>query len=262
MKKLSGVLSEIISATSESLEVRKRKQPMESLKSEVYFKRRIGLFSESLAREGLSVIAEIKRASPSKGMLRPELDVAELAQSYEQAGAGAVSVLTDEKYFKGSLDDLKLARESCNLPLLRKDFIIDPYQVWEAGVAGADAVLLIVAALTGDELISLMREIKSAGLEALVEVHDGEDIQVAVDAGASIIGINNRDLSTFKVDLQTCLTLRNEIPQDILSVAESGIKGKKDAIKLKQAGFNAILVGELLMKSEDPGEMVRNLLSG
>lgn len=262
MKKLSGFLSEIVSATSESLEARKQKQPLESLKSDVNFEGRTGLFSESLAREGLSVIAEIKRASPSKGMLRPELDVAELAKSYERAGACAVSVLTEEKYFKGSLHDLKLARESCNLPLLRKDFIIDPYQIWEAAAAGADAVLLIVAALPGDELISLMRESKSAGLEALVEVHDAEDMQVAVDAGARLIGINNRDLSTFKVDLQTCLTLRNEIPQDVLAVAESGIKRKRDAIRLKQAGFNAILVGELLMKSEDPGEMVRNLLSG
>lgn len=261
MKKLSGFLSEIVSATSESLELRKRRIPLESLKSDVYFERKTGLFSESLAGAGLSIIAEIKRASPSKGRLRPQLDVAELAQSYERAGASAVSVLTEEKYFNGSLDDLKLARESCNLPLLRKDFIIDAYQIWEAAAAGADAVLLIVAALSGQELKLLMRESESAGLEALVEVHDARDMKVAVSAGARIIGINNRDLSTFKVDLQTCLSLRNEMPQDVCSVAESGIKGKRDAIRLEQAGFNAILVGELLMKSDDPGEMVRNLLS-
>lgn len=261
MQNMSGFLSEIISDNRERLEARKRNLPIEALKKGISVERQAGVFSESLSKNGISIIAEVKRASPSKGMLRPDLDVAEVVASYERGGASAISVLTEEKYFSGSLGDLILARKSCGLPLLRKDFIVDTYQVWEAAAAGADAVLLIAAALSGDYLIELMAEVESAGLEALVEVHDLEDLVTATGAGASIIGINNRDLRTFEVDLRTCLDLKDKVPSGVISVAESGIKGKSDVVMVEGAGFDAILVGETLMKSKDPEDMLRILLS-
>lgn len=254
-------LSQIIAATREELNARKKKRPLDEIKKVISGSRRTGSFSRALSLPGISLIAEIKRASPSKGMIRPGLDVASVTASYESAGARAVSILTEARYFRGSLDDLRMARSSCSLPLLRKDFIIDPYQVWEAKEAGADAVLLIVAALREDELADLAREAKSAGLETLVEVHSHSELERALSLDAGVVGINNRDLKSFEVDLETSLKLRADIPENVLTVAESGIKDRSDVARLAAAGFNAILVGEVLMRSEDPGRKIKEMIT-
>jgi indole-3-glycerol phosphate synthase len=205
------------------------------------------------------MIAEVKRASPSKGDIRPNLDVAAVVSAYEQAGARAISILTEERHFKGSLMDLRQARQASGLPLLRKDFIIDPYQVWEAAEAGADAILLIVAALKLKQLKELYDEATAAGLECLFEVHKRDELKTALAAGAALVGINNRDLKTFKVNLETTLNLIEFVPKMVPVVSESGIKSSNDVARLAQAGVAAILVGEVLMLSQDPGEKVREL---
>lgn len=211
---------------------------------------------------GVSIIAEIKRHSPSRGLLAKSVDVARRAQLYERAGASAISVLTDSRFFHGSIDDLKTARAQSSLPILRKDFIVSEYQILEARAAGADAVLLIVAALSNDELRSLFDLAKSIGLGVLVEIHDEREAESAVAIGAKIIGINNRDLKTFTVDLATTERVAAILPDDICKVSESGVQSAGDIARLRDAGVDAALIGESLMRLDDPSELIASLLRG
>jgi len=205
------------------------------------------------------VIAEIKRRSPSRGEIRSDFDPVACALAYADAGAAAISVLTDERYFGGRLEYLEAVRRVVPLPLLRKDFIIDPYQLDEARAGGADAVLLIAAALTSAELCALRERAAGLGLDALVEVHDSGQLQAALAAGADLIGINNRDLRTFEVDLGVTERLAAAIPEGVVAVAESGIFSAGDVERLEAAGARAFLVGEALMREEDIGIALRRL---
>ena len=214
----------------------------------------------ALARPGVSLIAEVKRASPSKGVLCPDLDPATLASAYEAGGAAAISVLTDERFFQGSLDDLRTVRQHAGLPVLRKDFVIDPYQIIEARVAGADAVLLIVAVLSDGDLVSLYQLVRELGMAALVEVHDEAELARALEIGPRIVGINNRDLRTFHVDLETTARLRARVPKDVVLVAESGVHTPADVARLSAIGADAMLIGEALVRAPDVGQKIRELL--
>ncbi len=213
------------------------------------------------------IIAEIKRASPSKGILRPDLDAGLTAQQYMQAGAAAISVLTDGPGFQGGIEDLVKVRgtvnfmEDMNVPVLRKDFVVHPYQVWEARGSGADAVLLIVAALGKSKLPEMMEEVESAGMEALVEVHDEDEMQIAIEAGARVIGINNRNLNTFEVDPEVANRLAPMAPEDAVLVAESGIKSPENLKEYMDKNIRAFLVGEALVTAPDPGGRLKEFLS-
>jgi indole-3-glycerol phosphate synthase len=206
-----------------------------------------------------AVIAEIKKASPSAGMIRPDLDVPAIVSSYEKGGAAALSVITEEDYFQGSLEYLRQAREASHLPVLCKDFIIDPVQVFAARAAGADALLLITGVLDQDWLVSLLTTARSVGMDCLVEVHNEDELDRALATDARIIGINNRDLLTFEVTLETTLRLRPLIPTGRLVVSESGINEHADLETLSAAGVDAVLVGTSLMRAEDPSEKLRAL---
>jgi indole-3-glycerol phosphate synthase len=219
-------------------------------------------FSEALIAEGISLIAEMKRSSPSRGPIRPGASVSEIVSAYQAAGARAVSVLTEERHFGGSLADLVEARGACELPLLRKDFLIDEYQLLEARAAGADAVLLIVAALGPHRLAELMVAAGELGMDSLVEVHDEREVEAAVEAGAEVIGINNRDLHSLEVDLATTYRLLADIPAGTVVVAESGITRHEDVRELEGAGIDAILVGEAIMGADEPATAIRELLGG
>jgi indole-3-glycerol phosphate synthase len=217
-------------------------------------------FRRALLGRGPRVIAELKRRSPSKGEIRPDFDPVAIALAYQSGGAAALSVLTDERYFGGSLAVLEAVRAATALPLLRKDFVIDAYQIDEARVAGADAVLLIVAALAPGALAPLYEYARSLGLDVLVEVHDEAELDIAKGIGADLIGINNRDLETFVTDLAVTERLAKRVPQGALVVAESGIFGPEDVARLARAGASAFLVGESLMREADPGLALRRLL--
>jgi indole-3-glycerol phosphate synthase len=212
--------------------------------------------------EGLAVIAEVKRRSPSKGDLAADLDPAALAQAYEQGGATCLSVLTDAEFFGGSPDDLRAARAATRLPVLRKDFTVSPADVCDARIMGADAVLLIAAALDDDELADLHTLALDIGLDALVEVHDEAELDRALAAGAHLVGVNQRDLVTFEVDDERAVRVGAAIPPTVVRVAESGVRGPDDAAALADAGFDAVLVGELLVTSGDPAAAVELLRSG
>ncbi len=209
----------------------------------------------------LNIISEFKRASPSKGIIREGARAAEMARDYEANGAVAISVLTEEGRFMGSMDDLRAVRTAVGIPILRKDFIVDEYQLYESAAAGADAVLLIVAALADDELTKL-REVAEdkLGLDALVEVHTQDELQRAFDSGATLIGVNNRDLRTFEVSLQTSLDLAPEIPSSVISISESGLRTADDLRRLSAAGYQGFLIGESFMREESPGRALRALL--
>ena len=211
---------------------------------------------------GLRVIAELKRASPSRGLLRQEYRRHELARGYAGAGASALSVLTEEQFFLGSLKDLTEVRNTVDLPVLRKDFILDAYQVYESVAAGADALLLIVAALTDEELQSLVVLTKRLRVAALVEVHDEVELERALAAGARLIGVNNRNLKTLEVDLQTSFRLRSKLPAGCVAVSESGIKTSTDLRRLAESGYDAVLIGERLLMERDPGQALALLLEG
>jgi indole-3-glycerol phosphate synthase len=218
-------------------------------------------FRRALAARAPAIIAEIKKASPSKGLLAPDFDPARLARQYEAGGAVALSVLTDGAFFQGSLADLAAARGVCGLPVLRKDFTLDENHVTEAAAGGADAILLIAAILEAAEIRRLAEMAAAYGMAALVEVHDERELAKAIDAGAGIVGVNNRDLTTFEVTLETSLRLAPCIPPEVLKVSESGIRSARDIERLRHAGYQAFLVGEHLMKSADPAEAVRALLT-
>jgi indole-3-glycerol phosphate synthase len=220
-------------------------------------------FAEAIARAGrVNVIAEHKRRSPSRGTIREDLLPADVARRYEKAGAAAISVLTDEPFFGGRVGHLEEVRAVATVPVLRKDFVLDPWQVWEARAAGADAVLLIVAALTDPQLGGLLAVTHEAGMDALVEVHERGELERALAAGARIVGVNNRDLRTLAVSLAPALALAAAIPEDVVAVAESGIRTGADLRRLREAGFDAFLVGERLMSAPDPGEALRELVAG
>lgn len=205
------------------------------------------------------LIAEIKKASPSKGVIRPDFHPADIAVSYEFGGASCLSVLTDVDFFQGSDAYLQQARDACTLPVLRKDFVIDAYQVYEARVLGADCILLIVAALDDRQLAELSDLAMQLGMDVLVEVHDIDELERAIQVPVPLIGINNRNLRTFEVSLQTTLDMRQAVPRDRLLVTESGILGTADVTVMRQAGVNAFLVGEAFMRVEEPGEGLRQL---
>jgi indole-3-glycerol phosphate synthase len=214
------------------------------------------------SRTGVAVIAELKKASPSKGLIREQFCVEELAQELEAAGAAALSVLTDAEFFQGSLANLRAASAAAKIPCLRKDFILDEFQLLEARANSADAILLIVAALSQAELVSLARSAGQRGLDVLCEVHDEEELQRAVDAGCDLIGVNTRDLRTFKVDPETAFRLADQLPKNVVKVAESGIRSGEDIARLRTAGYQAFLIGEALMRAEHPREALRELVAG
>jgi indole-3-glycerol phosphate synthase len=248
----AGALGRIVARTREELVDRKLAVP-EARLIEAGEARRAELrpFAAALARPGLSVIAEHKRSSPSAGVIRADLALEDVVWAYERGGARALSVLTEGPSFAGSLDDLRAAREASTLPILRKDFMIDPYQVHEALAAGADAILLIVAALTPAELVELRELAEAVGLATLVEVHDQRELEIAAGSGARIIGINNRDLTTLQVDVRRTYELLPSVPDGARVVAESGLRTRSDLEALADAGVDAVLVGEALMRAGD-----------
>jgi indole-3-glycerol phosphate synthase len=218
-------------------------------------------FSEGLTRPGISVIAEHKRRSPSAGAIREGATVTEIVSAYERGGATALSVLTEPRHFGGSLDDLREARSVSALPILRKDFIVDPYQLYESSAAGADAVLLIVAALDQRELARLYEEARAIDLDVLVEVHDEPELDRALEIDADVIGINNRDLDDFSVDFERTFDLLADVPAGKTVVSESGIGTREQIEELERVGVDAVLIGELLMRAHDPEQQLRELAS-
>ena len=256
------ILERIVAATTALTAQRRAELPLAGLARLAAAQPAPRDFLAALRQPGISVIAEIKRASPSKGLLRADLDPAALAAVYAAHGAAAISVLTEPNCFQGSLADLAAARAAVTLPLLRKDFIVDPYQVYEARAHGADAFLLIVAALSSPALADLIELGRELGLTALVEVHDEAEVALALAAGAPVVGVNNRNLADFSVDLATTPRLRPLIPPAIPVVGESGIHSAADLARLAAAGVDAVLIGEALVTSADPGARLRELLNG
>jgi indole-3-glycerol phosphate synthase len=254
------ILDRIVEARRESIAHRKRVLPDVALKMAVDKVEPPRDFAGALARDGYNVIAELKKASPSRGILREDYVPATLAASLAAAGAAALSVLTEEEFFLGSLADLKAAKKAAGIPVLRKDFIVDPWQVWEARAAGADAFLLIVAILDDETLRELLELGRSLKMEPLVEVHSREELNRAIAVGAHIIGVNNRDLRDFKVRIETSLALIEFVPEDCIAVSESGLRTHEDLTRLRSAGFDAFLVGEHLMKEADPATPLRSLI--
>jgi indole-3-glycerol phosphate synthase len=217
-------------------------------------------FAAALTRDGINVVAELKKASPSRGLLRAAYNPAALAPGLEQAGAVALSVVTEPDYFQGSLEDLTVARQVTEVPVLRKDFLFDPYQIYEARAAGADAFLLIAAILTAGDLRRLITVGKQLGMAALVEAHTEEELGRALEAGAEIVGINNRNLKTFEVSVESSLRLIEQVPEERVAVSESGLSSAAELQRLRRAGFDAFLIGERLMQAADPAAALRELL--
>jgi indole-3-glycerol phosphate synthase len=255
------ILDDILARTRADLAERRRRRPLAALEAEAVRRPPVRSLARALRRPGeVTCIAEFKRRSPSAGWIAETAAPAELARAYAAGGARAMSVLTDGPFFGGGLEDLVAARAACELPILRKDFIVDRYQIVEARAAGADALLLIVAALTDLALGALLTATREMGLEALVEAHDAAEVARAVAAGAGIIGINNRDLRTFTVDRELAARLRPSVPDERVIVAESGIRAAADVTRLRAAGIDAVLVGETLMRAPDPAAALRALL--
>lgn len=255
-------LSRILASTREEVEAARSRVSLEEMKSRALDQPAALSLAQVLQGPRIRIIAEIKRASPSKGSLCPGLDAASLARSYAENGAAAISVLTEPRHFGGSLEDLAAARKGLGgrpVPLLRKDFILDPYQVYQARAFGADAVLLIAAILEGQRLAELLALSHELGMECLVEAHDEAEAQEAVTTGAGIIGINNRDLKTFEVDLNTTARLRPLIPPGRIVISESGIRSRQDLEMLAQWKVQAALVGEALVTAPDPGAALKEL---
>ncbi len=254
-----STLDELVAAAREATQRRRTELPVEQLQQRLGTRTGYRPFKEALVRPGLSLIAEFKRRSPSRGEISPGAKVTDTVAAYERGGAAAVSVLTQERDFGGSLEDLRAARTAASLPILRKDFIVESYQVYEAAVAGADAVLLIVAALEDDALRELYREAGALDLDCLVEVHEVADLERALALDVDVIGINNRDLRDLSVDTQTTSELMTDVPAGKTVVAESGYETRDQLDELERIGVDAVLVGEALMRSGDPEGMVREL---
>jgi indole-3-glycerol phosphate synthase len=259
----ADLLATILAATRRAVEVRQEREPFEALVRRVDTRApSTGRFRLALQRANrINVIAECKRRSPSRGVLRRQYDPAAIASSYMAAGAAAISVLTEPTFFDGALAHLAAVRAAVDIPVLRKDFVVSEYQLLEARLAGADAVLLIVAALHPRELAELLARADAWGLEALVEVHTLEELAPAVDAGARMIGVNNRNLRTLTVDVQASEALIERIPKDIVAISESGLRSAADLARLRALGYGAFLIGERFMAAEDPGAELRGLLA-
>lgn len=253
-------LDQLVDAAREGVRRRRAEVSAEDLRSQLGTRGGFRPFKEALVRPGISVIAEFKRGSPSAGAINADADVATTVQAYEQGGAAALSVLTDEPHFFGSLEDLRQARAATALPIIRKDFIVDPYQLWEAVIAGADAILLIVAALADEDLRLLWHEATLLDLDCLVEVHDEEDLERALALDPDVIGINNRNLKTLEVDIETTPELITDVPAGKTVVAESGYVSREQLEELDRIGVDAVLIGESLMRSEDPAAALGSLL--
>ena len=258
---MSTILDEIVAYKTTFVEACRTRKSLESLQETCASLGDPPSFFESLIDEDdIAVIAEVKKASPSKGIIRDDFDPVDIARTYEQNGASAISVLTDEKYFQGSDAHLTDVSRAVGIPVLRKDFVIDPYQIYEAKCIGASAVLLIVSALSPEELGRLFEISRDLMLDVLVEVHTQEELFLALDIGADIVGVNNRDLRTFETDLQTTFGLLESIPDDRVVVSESGISNRDEILRLRDAGVDAVLVGERLMREIDIGRSLRKLL--
>jgi indole-3-glycerol phosphate synthase len=258
------VLDRIVAATRVRVAKARRSADLRELERRAELHAPRG-FRQALAakeRDGVAVIAELKKASPSKGLIRADFRPAALARELEAAGAAALSVLTDEELFQGSLENLHAASAAVKIPCLRKDFIVDEFQLVEARAHAADAVLLIVAALSTQELGRLTASASSHGLDVLCEVHDGEELQRALDAGCDLIGVNTRDLRTLQVNLETAFQLVEKFPANVVRVAESGIHSPEDVARLRAAGYHALLIGESLMRADSPGDALRGLVVG
>tara|TARA_B100001123_G_scaffold441390_2_gene582471 strand:+ start:1974 stop:2765 length:792 start_codon:yes stop_codon:yes gene_type:complete len=252
------ILDRIIADKRIEVESAKKQIDIDEMQRRCVAARETRGFAKGISKDGLSVIAEIKRASPSAGLFAPDLDAVDTACAYEIAGASALSVLTDRKYFHGCKEDLTLARDAVGLPVLRKDFIVDVYQIYESRAIGADAVLIIISAVTNER--DLIEVAKSAGLDCLVEVHDEYDLDRALQAGASIVGINNRDLRTFHTDLAVTEQLLPLVPEGVVTISESGIKSVDDIARVHDCGVDAILVGESLARNAADPTVLKSLI--
>lgn len=258
---MSDILEQIVARKRERLVEAKRVFPQDRLLAELPTVIGGGRFASALRRDAVNIIAEIKRRSPSKGVIRENFDPINIALNYTNNGAAAVSCLTEEDFFDGSLDHLRRVREVTPLPLLRKDFIFDEYQIYEAAHAGADAVLLIAAMLDGPRLNDLLKAAYSLGLDAMVEIHDREEMEMALCYDVRLLGVNNRSLRTFVTMLDTSLRLAADLPKELTLVSESGIRTREDIERLRAAGFHAVLIGEELMRAADEGKALRELVA-
>jgi indole-3-glycerol phosphate synthase len=254
-----GMIEELVESARTGVEQRRAEVPLEELERRLTERPEQRPFGEALVRPGLSLIAEFKRRSPSAGEIREGTTPAEIARSYEEGGAAALSVLTEGPHFGGALDDLGEARRACALPVLQKDFTVDRYQLYEAAVAGADAVLLIVAALEQESFARLYEEARGLDLDCIVEVHEEKELERALAVDADLIGINNRNLEDFTVDVQTTFELMPDVPAGKAVISESGIAERETIEELERVGVDAVLIGEALMRSEDPAAKIREL---
>jgi indole-3-glycerol phosphate synthase len=254
-----AMIGQFVEAARRGVAERSAEIPLSELERQIELRDGQRPFNEALTRPGLSLIAEFKRRSPSAGEIREGAQIVEIVGAYEEGGAAAVSVLTEEIHFGGSLEDLRAARAATSLPILRKDFIVDPYQLYEAAVGGADAVLLIVAALDDDELASLHREARGLDLDCLIEIHGEEELERALRIGADVLGVNNRNLDDLSVDLATTFELITDVPAGKTVVSESGISDRSTLEELERVGVDAVLIGEALMSAPDPEVKVREL---
>jgi indole-3-glycerol phosphate synthase len=261
MSRAPDLLRTIVAATERITEVRREREPLSVLETRAASASPDGArFDAALGAAGrVNVIAECKRRSPSKGVLAARYDPVSIARSYEQGGAAAISVLTEPTFFDGALDHLAAVRQAVSIPLLRKDFIVDEYQLFEARASGADAVLLIVAALEQRDLVRLQKRAWELGLATLVEVHDDVELPRAIDSGARVIGVNNRNLRTLQVDVDGSYRLAAQIPSDVVGVSESGLQSRTDLERLAAAGYRAFLIGERFMTDPDPVRALRQL---
>jgi len=253
------MIEELVEAARAGVERRRAVVPLEEIEGRLGQRPEQRPFGEALTRPGLSLIAEFKRRSPSAGEIRDGAEPREFARAYEEGGAAAISVLTDEAHFGGSLADVMAARAACELPILQKDFIVDRYQLYEAALVGADAVLLIVAALDAGNLAALHAEARSLDLDCLVEVHREGELETALTADAEVIGINNRNLDDFTVDVDNTFELITDVPAGKTVVSESGISDRATLEELERVGVDAVLIGEALMRADDPAAKVREL---
>jgi indole-3-glycerol phosphate synthase len=253
-------LEELVAGVRETVERRRAEVPHETLREAIGTRTGYRPFSEALVRPGLSLIAEFKRRSPSAGEIRAGADLAGVVAAYERGGAAALSILTEERQFGGSLHDLQAARQGCSLPILRKDFTVDVYQLYEAAASGADAVLLVVAALQDAELAGLYEEARALDLDCVVEVHDGDDLERALALDADVIGINNRNLRDLTLDIATTRELMTDVPAGKTVVAESGYESREQLEELERIGADAVLIGETLMRADDHEAAVRELV--
>lgn len=260
----ADLLGTIVAATRRTVELREQREPLAALAARAAARPLVpGGFHAALRQtDRFNVIAECKRRSPSKGVLRPAYDPVAIATGYERAGAAAISVLTEATFFDGALDHLEAVRAAVQVPILRKDFIVCEYQLHEARAVGANAALLIVSALTPGALRRLHEQATAVGLDVLVEIHSADELQVAIDAGARIIGVNNRNLRTLTVDVQLSETLMPRMPKDVIAVSESGLRTPDDLQRLQRSGFGAFLIGERFMTQADPGAGLAALLAG